>query len=332
MRQRAASLGMSGPPKAEPHLTTSVAAALRHDESADVGAGSDSEELAAADALVDKISQRISSRRGGPAQVENTVAAEGAKDESAGEAEGVKRRAVPQDGLEEITLCVEEAGMSAVDQATAQAPVGPRHCEHCHTKQLLRTKHCYDCGRCVATFDHHCFWIGNCVGGLARVPLALRLVPWPDVMQSSCLDLATCAASVKIPCVRRINIDASSRHYGCAEKNHRLFWWYLLCETITVSWACSLASSTFQYTNGPGFLSQWFAVNFLSLCCLLVSPSRPRPRALRACTMPVQQCVSQSRCAQARSRQRQGEHPVQIAHCQCSTRFCAQIDCSLSFV
>lgn len=55
------------------------------------------------------------------------------------------------------------------------------------------------------------------------------------------------------------------------EKNHSLFWWYLVSETVTIAWACSLASSTFQYTDGANFLSKWFMLNTPSLFCLLSS-------------------------------------------------------------
>jgi hypothetical protein len=169
MRQRAASLGMQGPPKAEPELTTSVSAALDAESTKEADANSDSEDIQAAEDFVDKLSARIARR--GPAQVESTAAAQGAVDEEAAEppakSKPVKRRQPPcaEDELDEITLCVEGAGVSSVDEATAPAPSAPRACEHCRTTQLLRAKHCYDCGRCVATFDHHCFWIGNCVGG-----------------------------------------------------------------------------------------------------------------------------------------------------------------------
>ena len=66
MRQREA--GMAGPPKAEPELTTSVAAALDSGSAHAAGGGdddanSDSEELAAAEAFVDKLAARMSSRQ-----------------------------------------------------------------------------------------------------------------------------------------------------------------------------------------------------------------------------------------------------------------------------
>ena len=54
------------------------------------------------------------------------------------------------------------------------------------------------------------------------------------------------------------------------EKNHCLFWWYLFCETVTISWACSLTTSTFVYTNGHNFLAKWFMENTASLVCLMV--------------------------------------------------------------
>ena len=140
MRQREA--GMAGPPKAEPELTTSVAAALDSGSAHAAGGGdddanSDSEELAAAEAFVDKLAARMSSRQRqrGPAQVENAAPAEGAREEGASDADGMKRRAVAQDGLDEITLCVEEQGVSTVDQATSGAPASARNCDHCHAKQ-----------------------------------------------------------------------------------------------------------------------------------------------------------------------------------------------------
>jgi len=183
MRARAASLGMAGPPKFEPDLTASVAAALdkKHQASADENAHSDSEDIQAAEEFVDKLAARLSSRGGrGPAQADNAAAAQGAMEEGA----PVKRRAT--DGLDEITLCVEgevAGGGGGMEGATGRAPTAPRSCEHCRTKQLLRTKHCHDCGRCVTTFDHHCFWIGNCVGGLLfplfYFPFLLSFYPPP---------------------------------------------------------------------------------------------------------------------------------------------------------
>ncbi len=138
MHQREA--GMAGPPKAEPELTTSVAAALGSGSSRAAGgddddANSDSDELAAAEAFVDKLAARVSSRQRGPAQVENAAPAEGAREEGASDADGMKRRAVAQAGLDEITLCVEEQGVSSVDQATSGAPASARNCDHCHAKQ-----------------------------------------------------------------------------------------------------------------------------------------------------------------------------------------------------
>jgi hypothetical protein len=166
MREQAASLGMAGPPKAEPELTTSVSAALSMDAD-DAGAEdterhSDAEEMRAAEDFLDQLSKRIADgpSRPWPTQAPSAEAAQGATEEGAS---GVKRRAAPAvEGMDEISLAIEdEGGMSAVDKTTARALVGPRTCEHCNTKQQLRTKHCHDCGRCVATFDHHCFWIGK---------------------------------------------------------------------------------------------------------------------------------------------------------------------------
>ena len=228
---------MAVPLRTEPAVTTSVSREMQ--QGADEVA-SDTDEMHAAEDFLDKLSQRL--ERPPPAQrpspVEKTP--QGAVDE--GEVGNLARRCasdVPvvatlpveerdqhqeaqakSESLDEITLAVHngDAGVGAVDQSVARQRSSPRTCEHCKTKQPLRTKHCYDCGRCVATFDHHCFWIGNCVG----------------------------------------------------EKNHSLFWWYLLCETITLAWACSLIASTFFYTNGANFLSTWFMLNTPSLLCLLM--------------------------------------------------------------
>eukprot|EP00277_Geminigera_cryophila_P019341 CAMPEP_0179438300 /NCGR_PEP_ID=MMETSP0799-20121207/22058_1 /TAXON_ID=46947 /ORGANISM="Geminigera cryophila, Strain CCMP2564" /LENGTH=369 /DNA_ID=CAMNT_0021219829 /DNA_START=245 /DNA_END=1356 /DNA_ORIENTATION=- len=127
MRARAASLGMAGPPKVEPDLTASVAAALdkKHQASADENAHSDSEDIQAAEEFVDKLAARLSSRGGrGPAQADNAAAAQGAMEEGA----PVKRRAT--DGLDEITLCVEgevAGGGYGMEGATGRAPTAPPH-------------------------------------------------------------------------------------------------------------------------------------------------------------------------------------------------------------
>jgi len=121
-----------------------------------------------------------------------TPAGTGAREEGVGEPDGIKCQAVAQDELDEITVCVEEQGVSAVDEATSGVPAGTqqllhideqgvsivyeatsgkpvdaRNCSHCRVKQLMHTKHCHDCGRCVSKFDHHCFWLGNFIGGLS---------------------------------------------------------------------------------------------------------------------------------------------------------------------
>ena len=165
LRQR---VGNVGPSKEEPDLRTSLAAAL--DPHAHNDPDSDSEDVNAAEDFLGRVSKHVSERRhrrgpGPPAHVENTVAAEGAVEEGAAEgAAETRRKIVNDDGLSEITLCVEENSASTIHQDAAEASSEQRQCSLCNVKQPLRTKHCYACGRCVNTFDHHCFWIGNCVG------------------------------------------------------------------------------------------------------------------------------------------------------------------------
>ena len=202
MRHRAASLGFMGAPNAK------TEPAVGDDDNAD------SEELHVAadsevfDEKLCKLPARVSlhnrparvSSQLGPAQMENaTPSGAGPREEGVGEADGIKCQAVAQDESDEITVCVEEQGVSAVDEATSRMPagtqqllhvegqgvstvhqatsgkpVGARNCSYCGVNQMLRTKHCHDCARCVSKFDHHCFWLGNCVGGLS-----LSLSPLP---------------------------------------------------------------------------------------------------------------------------------------------------------
>ena len=159
MRQRhVANAGIHGPPKAEPELSTCVSAALDADHSlkaADSDAASDTDDIQAAEDFADKLSARIARR--GPAQAESTAAAQGAAgDEAAGapshdpppHRDIVKRRlpSSAQNGLDEITLCVEEegagegSGPAAAAAAAAAAACAPRYCEHCRTTQVARER------------------------------------------------------------------------------------------------------------------------------------------------------------------------------------------------
>ena len=152
MRQRhVASPGILGPPKAEPELSTSVSAALEEDhrlKAADGDANSDTDDIQAAEDFVDKLSARIARR--GPTQVESTAAAQGAAGEEAADAQSrdaephrdiVKRRLPPsaQNGLDEITLCVEEeGGGEGGGPGAAAAACAPRYCDHCRVTQVQR--------------------------------------------------------------------------------------------------------------------------------------------------------------------------------------------------
>lgn len=56
------------------------------------------------------------------------------------------------------------------------------------------------------------------------------------------------------------------------EYNHRLFWWYLLLETLTCGWSCSLSGSTFTtVTNEEQWMRDWISSNMLPMAALGIS-------------------------------------------------------------
>lgn len=56
------------------------------------------------------------------------------------------------------------------------------------------------------------------------------------------------------------------------EYNHRLFWWYLLFETMTCSWSCSLSGSTFSSVKSEEqWMRDWITSNLIPMAALGIS-------------------------------------------------------------
>ncbi len=75
-----------------------------------------------------------------------------------------------------------------------------RYCIACNIEQPIRSKHCKSCNKCVARFDHHCPWIGKDF---------LYLIHYNSISKGKCI----------------------------GEKNHQLFFWFLVFQFGELGWA-----------------------------------------------------------------------------------------------